>query len=214
MDDVTLQFVSTIPTTELPGSDPMSAMPQSYLSSAEYLAIERKAETKSEYFDGRRFAMAGGLEPHNSIAANTLSRFVVQFLGRPCKAYGSDQRIKVVATGLYTYPDISAACGDREFEDERRDTLLNPQVLVEVLSKGTERYDRGDKFEHYQRIASLQNYLMISQKKHHVDHDARQADGSWLLRVYTSLDDVVEISSVGCRLALREIYDKVELSDE
>ncbi len=192
----------------------MSAVPQTYLTPAEYLAIERKATTKSEYFNGQMWAMAGGLEPHNRISINVTGELHIQFKGRPCREYGSDQRIKVAATGLYTYPDASALCGELEFDDEHRDTLLNPQVLVEVLSKSTERYDRGDKFEHYQRIPSLQDYLMISQKKHHLDHYHRQDDGSWLLRVYTSLDDVVELSSVGCRLALREIYDKVELSDE
>ena len=192
----------------------MSAAPQSYLSPSEYLAIERKAKTKSEYFNGQMFAMAGGLEPHNRIASNTLVRMGMQFLDRPCRAYGSDQRIKVQATGLYTYPDVSAVCGELELEEPRRDTLLNPQALVEVLSKSTERYDRGDKFEHYQRIPSLRDYVMISQKKHRVDHYLRQADDTWLLRSYTSLDDVVELSSVQCRLALRELYDKVELSDE
>jgi len=163
----------------------MSAMPQTYLSPAEYLAIERKAATKSEYFKGQMFPMAGGLEPHNLIAANTLTRVTMQFFDRPCRAYGSDMRIKVQATGLYTYPDISALCGELQFDDAHRDTLLNPQVLVEILSKSTERYDRRDKFEHYQRIPSLQDYVMISQKKHHVDHYKRQADGSWLLRAYS-----------------------------
>ncbi len=192
----------------------MSAVPQSYLSPTEYLAIERAATTKSEYFNGQMWAMAGGLEPHNLISANVIGELHTQFKGRPCRAYGSDQRIKVEATGLYTYPDASALCGKPGLEDKYRDTLLNPQVLVAVLSKSTERYDRGDKFGHYQRIPSLQDYLMISQKKHHVDHYRRQDDGSWLLRVYTSLDDLVELESVGCRLVLREIYDKVELSDE
>jgi Uma2 family endonuclease len=198
----------------IPVAEPlMSAVPEQYLTVREYLAIERKAETKSEYFNGRMFAMAGGSEPHNLISSNTIGEFRGQFKGRPCRVYGSDQRIKVEATKLYTYPDVSAFCGELEYDDRRRDTLLNPLVLTEVLSKATEKYDRGDKFAHYQRIPSLRDYLLISQKTHRVEHYERQADDSWLLRSYTSLEDVVVLASVNCHLALREIYDKVELAD-
>jgi Uma2 family endonuclease len=177
----------------------------------EYLAIERNSEGKNEYFGGEIFAMGGATERHNLITTNILAGLHTQFRGRSCKVYSSDMRVKVNSTGLYTYPDIVALCGQARFDDEQKDTLLNPTVIIEVLSKSTEAYDRGRKFEHYRKIDSLTEYLMVSQEKHHVDRYVRQPDNRWLLSEASNLGDAIQLPSIDCVLALSEIYDKVEV---
>src|SRR5664279_880128 len=137
----------------------MSTLPKSHLTPEEYLAIERKAEFKSEYVQGEMFAMSGAREPHVLITGNTLSELRQQLRKRPCKAYSTDMRVRVASTGLYTYPDVVVVCGDPHFLDENRDTLLNPTVIIEVLSNSTEAYDRGHKFELYRSQESLAEYL-------------------------------------------------------
>jgi len=175
----------------------------------EYLALERKATQKSEYVNGQVFAMSGASRAHNLIAGNVYREISSQLKGRPCEAYVSDMRVKVSTTGLYSYPDVVAVCGEIRFDDEQKDTLLNPTVLVEVLSSSTEAYDRGEKFAHYRRLESLQEYVLIAQDKVRVEHFVRQGD-QWVLTEASNLDDTVHLASIGCRLALREIYDKVE----
>ncbi|MDI6791756.1 MAG: Uma2 family endonuclease [bacterium] len=182
-----------------------------YLTPEEYLAIERKAEYKSEYFTGEIFAMAGAGERHVTIVANTMFLLVSQLKGRPCKAYSNDLRVKVSPTGLYTYPDVVVVCGEALFEDEHKDTLLNPTVLIEVLSESTEAYDRGAKFEHYRTLESLSDYLLISQDKTKIEHFVRQPNDQWLFSDSPDIDGVMEISSIKCKLPLAEVYDKVEL---
>jgi Uma2 family endonuclease len=177
----------------------------------EYLALERGAEGKSEYYGGEIFALGGASERHNLITGNILVALHIQFRGRPCKVYSSDMRVKVNSTGLYIYPDVVALCGQSRFDDEQKDTLLNPTLIIEVLSKSTEAYDRGNKFEHYRKIDSLTEYLLVSQDKHHIDHYVRQPDNQWLLSEVGSLDDTISLPSVDCVLALAEVYDKVEV---
>lgn len=140
-------------------------LPQSRrpLTPAEYLALERQAEVRSEYFQGEAFAMAGGSQRHNLIVANLLRLLGNQLVSRDCNVYPSDMRVKIEALGKYTYPDVAVACGENRFEDEHRDVLLNPVVLFEVLSQSTEAYDRGKKFEHDQALDSLREYLLVSQ---------------------------------------------------
>src|SRR3954469_2694994 len=135
------------------------------VSEAEYLQTERQLETKNEFFDGEIFAMAGGTSAHSLIATNLAMALGSRLKGSGCLTYNSDLRLKVEATGLFTYPDISVVCGGARFLDEQEDTLLNPSVVVEVLSDSTEAYDRGKKFEHYRQIASCQEYLLVSQKE-------------------------------------------------
>jgi Uma2 family endonuclease len=188
--------------------------PQPRLTPEEYLALERTAVYKSEYYAGEIFAMAGARERHVSIVANLMYILVGQPKGRPCKAYANDMRLKVSPTGLYTYPDIMVVCGTPVFADEQKDTLLNPTVLMEVLSESTEAYDRGKKFEHYRTLASVSDYLLIAQDQHKIEHFMRQTDNRWLFVAYTNLDDVVEIASIACALPLRDVYDKVELSGD
>jgi Uma2 family endonuclease len=177
----------------------------------EYLAIERDSEGRSEYFDGEIFAMSGASERHNLIVTNIVAGLHTQFRGRACKVYSSDMRVKVNSTGLYTYPDVVALCGQARFDDEHKDTLLNPAVIIEVLSKSTEAYDRGEKFEHYRKVESLAEYLLVSQEKHHVDHYVRRPDNQWLLSEAGRLDDTIKLPTVNCVLALSEVYDKVEM---
>jgi Uma2 family endonuclease len=175
----------------------------------EYLALERKATQKSEYVNGQVFAMSGASRAHNLIAGNVYREISSQLKGRPCEAYVSDMRVKVSTTGLYSYPDVVAVCGEIRFDDEQKDTLLNPTVLVEILSSSTEAYDRGEKFAHYRQLESLQEYVLVGQDKVRVEHFVRQGD-QWVLTEASNLDDTVHLASIGCRLALREIYDKVE----
>jgi Uma2 family endonuclease len=141
----------------------MSAANTDFITAAEYLEIERKAEIKSEYIAGRTYAMSGASRQHNLITANTLSEIHPQLRGRNCEAFVSDMRVKVSPTGMYTYPDDVAVCGEARFEDSHMDTLLNPTVIVEVLSGSTEAYDRGEKFAHYRRLESLREYVLVAQ---------------------------------------------------
>jgi len=189
----------------------LPSQPKTRLTPEEYLAIERKAEYKSEYFNGEMFAMSGASERHVSIVANIMYLLVGQLRRRPCKAYASDMRVRVSPTGLYTYPDVVVVCGQPQFADDQRDTLLNPTLIVEVLSESTKDYDRGGKFEHYRSLASLNEYVLIAQDKHHVEHFVRQPDNRWLLSETNWLEDTIHLSSIDCDLALIEVYDKVEL---
>jgi Uma2 family endonuclease len=187
----------------------MSTLPKKRYTPTEYLALERQAECKSQYFDGEIFAMAGATRRHNLIAMNVGRELSVQVRGRPCEAYPSEMRVKVSPTGLYTYPDVVVVCGEPRFEDNHEDTLLNPTLIVEVLSPSTEDYDRGRKFAHYRQIDSLAEYLLVAQERRHVERYRRQESGEWLLWETDRPDDTVALSSIGCELALVEVYDKV-----
>lgn len=183
-----------------------------YVTAEEYLARERAAEYKSEYYDGEIFAMAGASEPHNLIVYNISGEFYTQLKQRPCKAYSSDLRLKVSPSGLYTYPDIVVVCGEAQFEDNELDTLLNPTLIVEVLSKSTEGRDRGAKFEHYSKLDSLQEYLLVAQDRPRVELFAKEGKGRWILEVLDHLEDIVKLASIGCELALKDIYAKVDFA--
>lgn len=192
----------------------MSAQAQTvYITPKEYLALERQAEYKSEYFDGEIFAMSGASPNHNQITANVLAEIHAQFKKRPCRVYVNDMRVKVSPTGLYTYPDIVALCDKPRFDETQKDTLLNPTVLIEVLSDSTANYDRGIKFKHYRTLDSLEEYLLISQDEYHLEHYVRQANNQWLLSEISDLQEVIELPSINCRLAITDIYDKVEIEN-
>src|SRR5271166_2453923 len=175
----------------------------------QYLEMERKADFKSEYCDGYITAMAGASREHNLIAGNLHGEIRSQLKGRPCVVFMSDMRLCVSPTGLYTYPDVMAVCGEREYLDTEMDTLLNPTMIAEVLSASTESYDRGRKFGHYQRLTSLQEYVLIAQDEVRVERFTRRGD-DWILSVFTSLHDKVRFASIDCEVPLREIYDKVD----
>lgn len=189
----------------------MAHQPEAYLTPEDYLAIERKAEYKNEYFDGEIFAMTGASREHNLIAINICSELRQQLKGRPCEVYPSEMRVRVPAARLYTYPDVVVVCGEPLFEDDNVDTLLNPTLLVEVLSKFTESYDRGKKFGYYRTLPSLAEYLLVAQDEYRIERYRKQADGNWLLSDETSLEGTIESVSIECRLALSEVYDRVAL---
>ena len=189
----------------------MSTQPKTFLTPEHYLAIEREAEYKSEYYQGEMFAMAGAGWVHNLLVANLIAGLHPQLRSRPCRVCPSDMRVRVRATGLYTYPDVVVVCGEPQFLDERRDTLLNPSLLIEVLSPTTEAYDRGQKFEHYRSIESLREYLLVASDRVHVDQYTCQADGRWLLTSADRLEDSLDLQSIGCRLALLDLYEKTDL---
>jgi Uma2 family endonuclease len=190
----------------------MSSQPKTYLTPEEYLALERQAEYKNEYFAGEIYAMVGASRKHNLIAANIIMLLAQQLKGKPCEVYPSNMRVKAPGTDSYTYPDVVVACGDPEFEDEYVDTLLNPILIVEILSRSTASYDRIKKFGYYRTIESLSEYLLVAQDEYKVEQYTKQADGRWLLSDIRSLEGLVELSSVGCMLALRDVYDKVSLA--
>ncbi|ADE13350.1 protein of unknown function DUF820 [Nitrosococcus halophilus Nc 4] len=192
----------------------MSWQVKHYYTPEEYLALECQTDTKSEYFAGEIFAMVGASPAHNLIVANMIGELRQQLKGRPCRVYANDQRVKVSPTGLYTYPDIVVTCGDERFDENDRDTLLNPRVIIEVLSKTTESYDRGEKFEHYRSLDTLVEYLLVAQERPHLEHYRRHPDGQWLFSDASGLEAVIEFPAIDCRLVLAEVYDKVPLETE
>jgi Uma2 family endonuclease len=178
----------------------------------EYLALERKSETRNEYYNGEIFAMAGASREHNLTVANLLRDIGNQLEDRPCESYPSDMRVFIEATGLYTYPDVSVVCGEPRFQDREVDTLLNPTVIVEVLSPSTEAYDRGDKFRHYRRIDSLREFVLISQDRMMVERYTRQGK-DWVLSDMTDPDQVLKLESIGCQSPLDRIYAKIKFPE-
>ena len=175
----------------------------------EYLSLDRAATLKSEYLGGRMVAMAGASRAHNLITLNVGAAFNAQLAERPCEVYASDMRVKVEASRDYTYPDVVAVCEEPHFEDGALDILLNPAVVVEVLSSSTQDYDRGTKFALYRTIESLRDYVLISQDRVRVEHYARQGAFQWLLTEYAEMSDTLSLPSVDVTLSLSAIYRKV-----
>jgi Uma2 family endonuclease len=186
---------------------------QPKITPEQYLALERNAAHKSEYINGHIFAMAGASQQHNQITFNIAVALGIQIKGRTCVAYSNDMRIKVSQTGLYTYPDIVATCHDPQFEDAAVDTLLNPAMIIEVLSDSTEAYDRGAKFAHYRRLPSLQEYILVAQGNICVEHFICQ-DDRWILFEYTLLCQIIRLNSIQCSISLSDIYDKVKFAEK
>ncbi|MDQ6788892.1 MAG: Uma2 family endonuclease [Acidobacteriota bacterium] len=192
----------------------MSAIPKTKLTPEEYLEFERKSETKHEYFNGEIFAMSGAKRRHNVVAWNIGGELRQKLKGKDCEAYPADMRVLVPQTGLYTYPDLVVVCGEPKFQDDVFDTLLNPILLIEVLSDSTESYDRGKKFQHYRSIESLQEYVLVSQDEARIEKYVKQGDEFWILSEAVGLDSQIEFSSIECKIALREVYDKIDFTDE
>lgn len=192
----------------------MASRPKLRYTPEEYLALEREAEFKSEYIDGEIFSMVGASESHNIIVVNIVTQINIQLKKRPCKVYSNDMRVDVRERGLYAYPDVVVVCGEAKFRDKRTDNLLNPSVIIEVLSTSTQVYDRWEKFVKYRRIESLSEYLLVAQDKPRVDHYLRQPGSKWLMSEAISLKETINLPSINCKLKLIEVYDKVKLSKQ
>lgn len=186
---------------------------KTYLTIPEYFAIERQSEFRSEYFKGEMFAMAGGSPRHSRVKTCVLAELERQLKQQPCVPYDSDLRV-LCPTGLYTYPDASVVCGALDFDDDQQNAVVNPTLIVEVLSKSTEQYDRGKKFDHYRSIDSLREYVLISQDEPMVQTYLRNADGSWTWRVANQLEQSIRLNSIGCELRLADVYDRVVFDAE
>jgi Uma2 family endonuclease len=197
------------PGGDVPYSGPEAIMnePARKLSATypEYLAQELASDTKHEFLDGEIFAMAGGTPEHARLSSRVVGALLAQLRGRPCEAFSSDLRLRVLATGLATYPDVSVVCGRFEQDPEDANTLINPVVLVEVLSDSSEAYDRGEKFAHYRRIPSLREYVLVSQRRPRIEVFRRNEDGNWTL-FEADASGSVQLVSIGCELSVDEVY--------
>jgi len=191
----------------------MSFLPKHRWTEAEYLAFELASQEKHEFIDGEIVAMSGASEDHNLIATSTLSSLFMQLRKGSCKVYPSDMRVRVGKSRQYTYPDVSIVCGKPLFASDQKDTLLNPIVIIEVLSSSTEAYDRGDKFMLYRTLKSLQEYILISQSRIQIEHYIRQPNNQWLLSEIKQLDDSIQLTSVGCKLLASDVYEQIEFND-
>ncbi len=191
----------------------MSSLPNThsyFVSPEEYLERERRAEYKSEYFAGEIVAMAGAKRKHNLISSNITISLGTQLRDEPCEVYSNDMRVQADKEKQYSYPDVVVVCGEPQFQDSSEDVLLNPTVVVEVLSPSTEARDRGEKFLRYRQIESLTDYVLVTQNERRVEQFTKQSDGSW--RLVETLDaGEVRLASVGCTLTLTDVYNKVKL---
>jgi Uma2 family endonuclease len=183
----------------------MASLPTSPLTEEQYLDIERRAETKSEFHDGQMFAMAGASPNHALLTAQMCSS-LVRAVPPGCRVFSLDLRIRASSAGLYTYPDCTVICGDLQYFGDRKDVVLNPLLIVEVLSPSTEDYDRGKKFELYRTIESFREYLIVHQDRRHVEHYSKQDDGSWILREHMGAEGAVAITRLGVHIPLADLY--------
>ncbi len=190
----------------------MSALPKRFFTPDEYLELEYKAEYKSQYFAGEIFAMAGVQPAHDKLATNLIVALGLRFRGRSCDVFSSDMRVRA-ADDMYTYPDVTALCGEPKFSDVgvNPPSLLNPRVIFEVLSPSTESFDRGIKFARYRRLETLSDYVLVSTDRMRVEHHRLREDGVWVLDDLGTPDGILRLDSVGCEIGLAEIYERVTL---
>ena len=188
----------------------MSALPKRIFTQEEYAMLEEKAPYKSQYVAGEIYAMAGTEPEHDIIANNLGAMFHFRFRGRACTYHSSEVKVRAKAGGLWTYPDLSVLCGQPKYDRSAKpSSLLNPQVVFEILSPSTEDFDHGDKFERYKQIESLTDYVLVSAEKMRVEHYVRQTNGNWIYREHHDGTDVLKLASVEAELPLAEIYERV-----
>ncbi len=192
----------------------MASHPKHFYTPEEYLALERQAAYKREYYAGEIFAMSGASRAHNIIVANVTASLNTQLEDKNCEVYPSDMRVRTPDTTLYTYPDVVVVCGQPEFEDDMFDTLLNPTLIVEVLSPSTEMHDRTRKFADYRTIPSLREYILIAQQECRVTQFIRQSTSFWLFQEASRPEETMHLASIDCDLALERIYRKVQFPDQ
>lgn len=181
------------------------------MTEEEYLAFENASETKHELIDGYIYDMAGGSENHSLISANIVTSLNIQLRKKPCKVHGSDLRVKAKGKASFFYPDITVVCGESKFTDSSIPSLLNPILVIEVLSPSTEKMDRGIKATTYRDMPSVKAYVFVNQSIAHLEVHMRMPNGHWELIDYKGLGAVVDLSVIECTLALEDVYDKVEL---
>jgi len=190
----------------------VSKLERPNFTAAEYLSMERASSEKHEFAFGEIFAMTGASVTHGRIVTNLVRVLGNELLERPCDVFTSDLRLCVDPKNRYTYPDIIVICGKPQFLDNQFDTLLNPDLIVEVLSDSTRNYDRGEKFQQYRSIPSFREYLVVEQAKIHVERYSKQPDGTWSLWETDLLDGVVQLSSIGVAIQVSDIYRRTDLS--
>ena len=191
--------------------------PQTYLTPEEYITLERKAipdadTVRSEYVNGKIIGMSGSNWAHNLITGNIAAGLHARLRDSGCVVFANEMRVSIPSVKSYFYPDVGVVCEEPRFEDDVFDTLLNPIVIVEVLSPSTEAYDRGDKFAHYRQLQSLQEYILVSQDKVRVDHYVRHA-AQWILTDFQNLEQHLPLTSIQCELPLQEIYERVSFPE-
>lgn len=189
----------------------MSSLRSPAYTPQEYLALDRAAAEKSEYWDGGLYAMTGASRAHNLITTNITTALNTQLRASPCEVYAADMRVRIPRTYRYLYPDVVVVCDEPQFEDDQDDILLNPTLIVEVLSPSTEAYDRGKKFDSYRRLPSVAAYLLIAQDERRVLLYTRQSQDQWLFAEFGDDDTVIDLPAIGCALPLADIYAKVSL---
>src|SRR5947209_3146010 len=193
----------------------MSAQTKPRYTLEEYFELERKSEERYEYWDGEVFSMSGVSPEHAQLEVNFISRLNSRLAGKGCRVFPANIRIKVPSAPPYRYADVSALCGEAQFEEIGGiRAVTNPTLIIEILSSSTEAYDRGDKFTHYQSIPSFREYLLVAQHRPHVTHLVKQADGSWIYNEYNDLSAVVKLTSFNCELPMSEIYENISFASD
>lgn len=182
------------------------------LTDEEYLSVEREAFEKSEFINGRVVAMAGASENHNVISSNAFGEIWTQTKKGNCRAFSSDMRVKA-KKGNYYYPDIVVVCGERKFEDNKKDVLLNPKAVIEILSKSTRLKDRNEKLDSYMSLASLTDYVLIEQDQQRIEHFIKISEKEWKVNLLTEKTDRLILESINCEITLEEIYREVKFSE-
>lgn len=185
-----------------------------YVSVEEYLKAEDLSEVKHEYYAGEIFAMAGGSFPHNQITANILGEVHQYLKNKSCRIYGSDLKVHVKNKSSFVYPDLTIICNGPQFYEDRNDIVINPSVIIEVLSPATQNYDRGQKFMLYRQISSLKEYFLVSSTEVLVEKFSRRAANEWVLTEYKLLDDAIAIDSINYQTMLSTLYRDVDLKNE
>jgi Uma2 family endonuclease len=190
----------------------MSTLTVTHVTPEEYLAAERLSETRSEYLDGVVYPMTGAKLNHTQIVSNLILELGTQLRASPCRALPIDQKVRMPDSRKFFYPDVSVICGEPQFHDDRRDIILNPILVIEVLSRSTEAFDRGAKFQAYRTIESLKEYVLVEQERPLVEQYVRQEDGRWALSTAAGLESSLTLPSIGCTLNLGAVYDKVDFN--
>jgi Uma2 family endonuclease len=180
----------------------------------EYLALERPSEIRHEFLDGTVYAMAGESPTHSAICFNLNTAIGPQLRGTNCRGFSPNMKVRAGEAGLYAYPDLAVACGEAFFHDRHGDVLLNTVVIFEVLSRSTQTYDRGEKFERYKSIETLRDYVLVSQDRAHLEHHSRQPDGNWSHDELSGTDAALILDSIDCRVALADVYDRIDFAAE